>query len=419
MQLINFLFEPRSTIPNEMFRERVLRIMVVIPLVLFSIFGAISLSSNGLTPRWILWNSIIFGIIFSIFVALQYRKIDIASRIFVLSMGLILIDDTSFFWSPGTIIFGLMFTFAFQIIMSNQRDIIIAVLINLGLYTYLAAFPAQPSQLHPSDYFSNPVTALITIYAVHMMIIGITYIIRREQQIRDKMELLIEQQRVDILRQFLGHSSHDLRTMLTRIQGNIYLAKRKTTEASISSVERVEDSVNDLEKLVLSMLDMARLDDTDHFELMTFEIDVLLNDLLKKYRVQAAKKSQVINLVTATDGDKVRVDLQYFTRALGNILNNAITYTPNNNTITVITCRQRNQIIIDIKDTGTGIPVNQLPFIFDSFYRGDEARNQSTGLNGLGLAISKKIIEAHGGKLTVDSEEGVGSTFSLTLPAAR
>lgn len=209
MQFVNFILEPQSTSPNDMFRERVIRIMVVIPAILFGIFGMLSLLIDGLTPLWIVWNSLLFGVISGVFIALHHKRLDIASRIFVLGMALIVIDDTSFFWSPGTILFGVMFTFAFQIIMSNQRDMVIAVLINLGLYTYLVFFPAQLSPLNTTDYFSNPLAALLTVYAVHLMIISVTYFIRREQQLRGKMELIVEQQRVDILRQFLGHASHD------------------------------------------------------------------------------------------------------------------------------------------------------------------------------------------------------------------
>jgi len=419
MQFINFLLEPKSTVPNDMFRERVIRIMVVIPVVLFSIFAIITLITDGITPIWLLWQGLVFGISVAIFVALQYKQLDIASRLFMLGMLLIVVDNTSFYWSPGTILFGLIFTFAFQIIMSNQRDTNIAVLINLGLYTYLVLFPAQPSQLHPNDYFSNPLTALITVYAIHLMIIIVTHFIRREQQLRDQMELLVEQQRVDILRQFLGHASHDLRTLLTRIQSNIYLIKRKMSESDVAYVERLEDSVGDLEKLVLSMLERARLDDDNRFEMMEFEIDDLLTDLVQDHRYKAEEKSLTLELSTATDGIHVNVDLQYFMRAIGNIMDNAISHTAENKSITVTSYRQNNKIAVAIKDTGKGILPEQLPYIFDSFYRGDIARNQATGLNGLGLAISKKIIELHGGTLTVESQPEIGSTFTFTLPISR
>jgi signal transduction histidine kinase len=418
MQFINFLFQPKSTTPNDIFRERLIRILIVIPVILFSIFAITSLISDGITALWIIWNGLLYGVAVGVFIALHYREIDVASRVFMLAMGLIVIDNTNFYWSPGTIVFGLMFTFIFQTIMSNQRDIIIAVSINLSIYTLLVFFPAQPSPLHPNDYFSSPIGALITVYAVHFMIISVTHFIRREQRLRDQMELLIEQQRVDILRQFLGHSSHDLRTLLTRVSSNVYLMKRKQQDADTSSIERLEGSIGDLEKLVLSMLEMARLDDISHFELMSMDIDELLTDIVHGYRLQAEEKSQTMDLITATDNSSVQVDLQYFTRAIGNILENAVNYSPENSNITITSSRQHNKIIITIQDNGIGILPEQLPYIFDSFYRGDVARNQSTGLNGLGLAISKKTITAHGGTLSVESEIEMGSTFSVTLPIA-
>ena len=213
--------------------------------------------------------------------------------------------------------------------------------------------------------------------------------------------------------------SNDLRTALTRIQSNIYLIKRKMPEAEVAYVERLEDSVGDLEKLVLSMLERARLDDVNPFEMMELDIDGLLADLVQGHRHQAEAKSLTLDLVTATNGIHVLVDLQYFMRAIGNIIDNAIIHTPENKTITITSCRQHNKIMITVEDTGKGILPDQLPFVFDSFYRGDVARNQSTGLNGLGLSISKKIIALHGGTLSVESEPNVGSTFTLTLPIAR
>jgi signal transduction histidine kinase len=303
--------------------------------------------------------------------------------------------------------------------MANRRDMMIAVVINLGLYTYLVFFPSQPSPLQPSDYFANPSSALFTIYMSHFIIIGVTSSIRHEQQLHYEVELLVEQQRVDILRQFLGHSSHDLRTMLTRILSNIYLIKRKSPEAELAYIERLEGSVNDLEKLLISMLDMARLDDVSQFRPMFMTIDDLVQDLGQVYLPKAQKKSQTLELVTDSVGVRVHIDLQHMTRAIGNILENAIIHTPENNTITMTTHCHRNQVIIKIIDTGVGIPSEQLPLIFDSFYRGDKARNQSTGLNGLGLAISKKIIEGHGGTLYAESELEIGSTFLIYLPIAR
>ena len=419
MQFINFLFEPKTINLNDMFRERVMRIMVVIPAILFGAFGIISLLTYGLSSTLIVWYGLVFGIVITVLIALHYRQLDIASRIMILAMGLIVFDDTGFFWSPGTIILGLMFTFIFQIIMSNRRDMTIAVLINLGLYTYLALFPAQPSPLYSGDYFSNPLSALITVYTVHIMIISVTNFIRREQQMRGKIELLVEQQRVDILQQFLGHTSHDLRTLLTRIQSNAYLIKRKMPVADASYVERLEGSVNDLEKLVLSMLERAHLDDVNRFEMKTFKIDGLLANIVQEHRNKAEAKSLTLNLSTATEGISVHVDQEYFMRAIGNILENAINHTAENNTITITSKHQGNKIVIAINDTGIGILPEQLPFIFDSFYRGDKARNQSTGLSGLGLAISKKTIELHGGTLSVESESGVGTTFTATLPITR
>jgi two-component system sensor histidine kinase BaeS len=102
-------------------------------------------------------------------------------------------------------------------------------------------------------------------------------------------------------------------------------------------------------------------------------------------------------------------------QVLGNLVDNALRYTAPGGEITLGTRAQGSVTLITVQDTGTGIPPQDLPHVFDRFYRGDSARSQDNGESGLGLAIAKAIVEAHGGTISVDSAPGVGTTFTIAL----
>jgi signal transduction histidine kinase len=102
-----------------------------------------------------------------------------------------------------------------------------------------------------------------------------------------------------------------------------------------------------------------------------------------------------------------------------NLIDNAITHTPKGGIITVAAKKLDNWLEISVKDTGEGIPAKDLPNLFERFYRVDKSRARATGGAGLGLAIAKSLVEAHGGKIEAQSEEGKGSRFSFTLPVAQ
>jgi signal transduction histidine kinase len=318
---------------------------------------------------------------------------------------------------PGTAVFSLIFTLLFQLILEHTRDIVIAVGMNMVVYTYIIFASPGTSPLPANDYFSNPVSALLTMYVAHMILIGIAYFIRREQQKRDEVRLLVEQQRADILRQFLSYASHDLRTPLTKIDLKLHLLEVKSDDPRAQNdIADLKEFVSELESLVLSMLEMASLDSPDEFAPRRVDPDLMIVDVLALYTARAKQKRVLLghqsNLVDA----EIHVDDVYFRRALSNILENAIAHTPEAGRIDVRVSRSGEQVHIVIKDTGEGIAEEHLPFIFDRFYRADSARNQETGRNGLGLAIARKIIELHGGSISVQSEVGVGSAFTITVP---
>ncbi|RMH31603.1 MAG: ATP-binding protein [Nitrospirae bacterium] len=114
----------------------------------------------------------------------------------------------------------------------------------------------------------------------------------------------------------------------------------------------------------------------------------------------------------------MEADAGQIKQLLINLLDNAIQYTPRGGKIDVRLYPDRDSVRIDIEDTGSGIPAEHLPYVFDRFYRVDASRDRNSGCAGLGLAIAKDIVDAHGGTISVDSLVGQGTTFSIILPLA-
>lgn len=112
------------------------------------------------------------------------------------------------------------------------------------------------------------------------------------------------------------------------------------------------------------------------------------------------------------------VDSHRIRQVLHNLLDNAVAHTPGGGTITVTARRQDGWVAIDVADTGEGIPAEEIPNIFERFYRVDKSRARSTGGHGLGLTIARRLVEAHGGKIEVESELGKGSRFTFTVPVS-
>ncbi|MEZ4481155.1 MAG: ATP-binding protein [Dehalococcoidia bacterium] len=112
-------------------------------------------------------------------------------------------------------------------------------------------------------------------------------------------------------------------------------------------------------------------------------------------------------------------DPNWLSRVIHNLLQNAIRHTPNDGTILLQTARVEQGVEIAVRDTGEGIAAEDLPHVFERFYRGDKSRSREHGGSGLGLAIARAIVEAHGGDISVRSQQGEGTTFTFVLPAAR
>lgn len=149
----------------------------------------------------------------------------------------------------------------------------------------------------------------------------------------------------------------------------------------------------------------------------------VLQRAIEAVRRQAESAQVTLSLQAPADLPQVLVDEDRIGQVLGNLLHNALRYTSAGGRITVTAARGsrtdgRSEVVVEIADTGSGIAPADLPYIFDRFYRGDKSRSRATGGTGIGLALAKQLVEAHGGHIGVESTLGAGSTFRLTLPLA-
>lgn len=217
---------------------------------------------------------------------------------------------------------------------------------------------------------------------------------------------------------FIATASHDLKTPITTVTGFLQLLSHAgpLNEQQVEFVGRINNAVSNMHELVQNMLELAQIDLEIRPRHEEVDLHVLLKKLLDEFQPQADSKGQVLQLVTASQQVKLRGDPLQLRQALSNLIGNAIKYTPAQGNITVSLEQTADNAVINIQDTGYGIPSADLPFVFDRFYRVREGRTEGIEGNGLGLAIVKSIAERHGGQVSVESVAGQGSCFCLTLP---
>ncbi|PJB50109.1 MAG: two-component sensor histidine kinase, partial [Chloroflexi bacterium CG_4_9_14_3_um_filter_45_9] len=148
------------------------------------------------------------------------------------------------------------------------------------------------------------------------------------------------------------------------------------------------------------------------------DIHNVIKQTVAMKQTQAAAKGLFISIELPDKLPLVNIDSQRISQVLRNLLENAIAHTENGGTIMVTAEKQDNWVKVSVTDTGEGIPAEELPNIFERFYRVDKSRTRATGGSGLGLTIAKSLVEAHGGKIEVQSEIGKGSRFIFTVPAS-
>lgn len=231
--------------------------------------------------------------------------------------------------------------------------------------------------------------------------------------LRREKELLREQ--------FASIVSHELKAPLGAVQQNLFALEFELTnllnESQKEKLERIKIRIDELLKLINSWLRVISVDINKLKEGFT-NIDVIvpIQNALESIQALAARKN--IDVVTSFDTQLPQVtgDPLSLSEVFVNIIGNAIKYSPDGSKVRLKTGREGGTILVSVKDSGIGISPEDLPHIFEGFYRGQSGK--ATAGHGIGLAVSQQIVDAHGGSITVESELGKGTTFGISLPVS-
>ncbi|HXM76096.1 MAG TPA: HAMP domain-containing sensor histidine kinase, partial [Thermoanaerobaculia bacterium] len=214
--------------------------------------------------------------------------------------------------------------------------------------------------------------------------------------------------------------AHELRTPLTNIRAQL----ESLQDGLASPTPRVIDSLHDdalkLERLVDDLQDLA-LAEANQLDFRVERLDVsgALSAAAAALETRAARGDVTVAVRPATGVPDVLADPGRLAQILANLLSNALTHTPPGGRIELTARPAESQVEISVSDSGNGISSEDLPHVFDRFYRADPSRARSTGGTGLGLAIVRQLVRSQGGDVRVESEPGRGSVFSFTLPGAK
>lgn len=222
-----------------------------------------------------------------------------------------------------------------------------------------------------------------------------------------------EQQR----RQMLADIAHELRTPLGILQGHLEALMDGVLPLELEQIAQIHDEVRHLARLVED-LRLLTLAEAGQLRLHPEPVDLrqLIEEVADEVALQAAEKGIEVEIRLPEALPIVRADPLRLRQVLINLLANAVRYTPPGGRITVEASDRGDAVRVDVRDTGVGIAPEDLPYVFDRFYRAEKSRTRSDGGSGLGLAIVKSLVEAHGGQVGVESAPGKGARFFFTLP---
>lgn len=243
----------------------------------------------------------------------------------------------------------------------------------------------------------------------------------RKLQVSEKMKVEYEENRKTLI----ANISHDLKTPISSVQGyieaildGVVIEPEKVTmylKTIYQNTVYIDKLIDDL--FLFSKLDLQKLD----FQFESIQIRAFMNDLMEEFKFELEEKQFNFHYVNKMEDDcLVKIDRKRIYQAFRNIIGNAVKYGSNKDlTINIEMDRQDDFIGIYIEDNGPGIPQDQLPYIFNRFYRIDNERTKDLMSTGLGLAIAKELVQAHEGSIAVTSTENEGSCFTIRLPVIK
>lgn len=234
----------------------------------------------------------------------------------------------------------------------------------------------------------------------------------------DRQQKELDQLRSDLI----AWVGHDLRTPLASTRVIVEALADGVIEDPETTQRYLRTAQRDIQSLSLLIDDLFQLAQMDagglKLDRQLCSVAELIADAAESFQALAEQRQVTLHSRVATGCDPVLIDSQQIGRALANLLGNALRHTPAGGSVTVLAGPVESVVRVEVVDTGEGIPAEDLPRIFERFYRGEKSRSRATGGSGLGLAIAKAIVQAHGGRIWAESQPGRGARFIFTLPKA-
>ena len=327
--------------------------------------------------------------------------------------------------SNGQIVATVQVALQLQPIIETLEIIRLALLAGGGLALLLAAIGGaviSGRTLRPLRNFTETANHIVTAQDLQERLVApdphdeVGQLAETFNKMLERLDILFNTQQ-----QLVADVSHELRTPLATIQGNLDLLRRgaaKDPSMLQESMDAMNSEVARMSRLVRDLLLLAESDAGAPLQLRPVELDTLLLEIYREGMLIANNRLKM--RLGHEDQAVIQGDPDRLKQLLLNLVNNAIAYTPDGGTVTLCLHRRPdNWVRVAVADTGVGIAPEDLPHIFDRFWRQDKARSRKLGGSGLGLSIAKSIVEAHGGRISVESELGKGTTFEVLLPLAR
>ena len=269
----------------------------------------------------------------------------------------------------------------------------------------------QAFDVGATDYIPKPVKWAVMRQRVRHLVYEAK---AREQAI----QLDMEKERANLLSNFIRDASHDIRTPLAGIKIDMFLLQNHAeSEKTLGIINRLNRQIQHLEKVLIDMLAISSLDiDTSGLSYQRIFLDVFLDSLCTKFEQEIEEKELTVGIHLGDHLPELFADSTMLEQALSKILDNAIQYTPKGGQIEIEAQQNEKQTIITFADSGRGIAPENLPRIFDRFFRENDARTADEGGTGLGLSIAKRIIEIHGGQIEAESIPDDGTLIRVILP---
>lgn len=224
----------------------------------------------------------------------------------------------------------------------------------------------------------------------------------------------------NLRRQLVADIAHELRTPLANIRGYLEAIDDGVVEPDEATLQTLREEAAQLNHLIDDLQELAQAEaGALRLDRQASDVAELIERVLAATRARAAERGVALQQTLAPDLPPVAIDRQRIAQALANLVNNALTHTPPGGRVTISAARVDERFVaVTVDDSGAGIDAEDLPHIFERFYRADRSRARATGGSGLGLTISRQLIEAHGGTIVASSTPDRGSRFTFTLPVA-